>query len=114
MRNFVQDGDVLTLTPATDVPSGTGYQFGAALFGVAVRDVAANTPGEFKMEGVVAIAKASALAIAVGDRLFWNPAGATVDKTATGQLHVGIAVEAAANPSSAVKMLLEVAVPAGT
>lgn len=114
MKNFVQPGDVLTLTPTAAVASGVGYLFGAALFGVATNDVAANTPGEFITEGVVEIAKTSALAISVGDRLFWDAANKCVNKTTTAQQQVGIAVEAVANPSTTVKMLLESAVPAAT
>lgn len=114
MKNFVQEGDVLTLTPAAAVTSGTGYLFGAALFGVATNDVAAGTPGEFVTEGVVTIAKTSALAIAVGDRLFWDAANGVVNKTSAAQQQVGIAVAAAANPSASVAMKLEAALPAAT
>lgn len=106
MKNFVQEGDTLTLTPIADVASGVGYLFGASLFGVATNNVAANAPGEFLTEGVVEIAKTSALAISVGDRLYWDAANKVVNKTATAQQCVGIAVAAAANPSSTVLMKL--------
>lgn len=106
MKNFVQEGDTLTLTPTAEVASGVGYLFGASLFGVATNNVAANAPGEFLTEGVVEIAKTSALAISVGDRLYWDAANKVVNKTATAQQCVGIAVAAAANPSSTVLMKL--------
>lgn len=108
--NYIQDGKVLTLTPAAAVASGVGYLHGAALFGVAVADVAISTPGAFITEGVVEIGKTSALAIAVGDRLYWDATNKVVNKTATAQQHVGIAVEAAANPSATVKMKLVIGV----
>lgn len=114
MKNYVQPGNVLTLTPTAAVASGVGYLFGAALFGVATNDVAANAAGEFITEGVVEIAKTSALAISVGDRLFWDSANKCVNKTTTAQQQVGIAVAAASNPSATVKMLLESAVPVAT
>lgn len=114
MKNYVMSGDVLTLDPAATVASGTGHLFGAALFGVAVRDAVSGTASEFQTEGVVTIAKTSALAIAVGDRLFWDATNSVVNKTTTAQQQVGIAVEAAANPSATVKMLLESAVPVAT
>lgn len=114
MINYVQEGEVLTLTPAAAVPAGTGYLFGAALFGVAINPVVINTPGEFLCEGVVSIGKTSALAISVGDRLFWDPVNSVVNKTSVAQQCVGIAVEAAANPSSTVKMLLDCSVPLAT
>jgi predicted RecA/RadA family phage recombinase len=114
MKNFVQPGDILTLTPAADVASGVGYLFGAALFGVATNDVKSGVPGEFLTEGVVTIAKTSALAISVGDRLFWDATNKCVNKTLTAQQQVGIAVAAAANPSATVDMLLESSLPVAT
>lgn len=103
--NYIQEGDVLTLTPAAAVLSGVGYLFGV-LFGVAVKDVVISTPGEFATTGVWTIGKTSALAISVGDRVFWDSTNKVVNKTLTAQQCVGVAVEAAANPSSTVKIKL--------
>lgn len=106
MNNYIQDGDVLSLAPGAAVVSGVGYLFGTGLFGVAVADVANGVEGAFRTEGVIDIAKTSALAIAVGDRLYWDATNKVVNKTATAQQCVGIAVAAAANPSATVKMKL--------
>ena len=106
MKTFVQDGDMLTLTPSAAVAAGVGFLFGTSLFGVAVNDVAISTPGEFITEGVVTIAKTSALAISIGDRLFWDATNKVVNKTLTAQQCVGIAVADAANPSPTVTMKL--------
>lgn len=106
MKNFIQQGDVLTLTPAAAVASGVGYLFGTGLFGLATDDVVISTPGEFVTEGVVEIGKTSALAISIGDRLYWDATNKVVNKTATAQQCVGIAVADAANPSATVKMKL--------
>lgn len=106
MKNFIQPGDVLALAPGADVASGVGYLFGTSLFGVATDDVASGVVGSFAVRGVVEIGKTSALAIAVGDRLFWDASGKVVNKTTSAQQCVGIAVEAAANPSATVKMRL--------
>ena len=114
MKNYVQPGRTLTLTPAAAVASGVGYLFGVALFGVAEADVASGAAGEFITEGVVEIAKTSALAISVGDRLFWDATNKCVNKTSTAQQCVGIAVEAAVNPSSTVKMKLGSNLPVAT
>lgn len=114
MKTFVQPGEVLTLTPAAAVASGIGYLFGAALFGVATGDVVISTPGTFITQGVVTIGKTSALAIAVGDRLFWDPSGKVVNKTSSAQQQVGVAVEAADNPSATVKMKIMQALPVAT
>lgn len=110
ITNFVQDGHTLDLDPGATVPSGTGCLFGAALFGVAVVDAVSGTKSSFRVSGVVNIAKTSALAIAVGDRLYWDATNKVVNKTATAQQHVGIAVEAAGNPSPTVKMIMRTTV----
>lgn len=114
MKTYVQDGHTLDLAPGADVAAGTGYLFGAALFGIAITDAKNGVASAFRMDGVVTVAKTSALAIAVGDRLFWDAINKVVNKTTAAQQQVGIAVEAAANPSSTVKMLLESAVPVAT
>lgn len=104
MNNYIQRGERLDLTPAADVASGTGYLFGTSLFGVAAGDVASGEVGAFITEGVVDIAKTSALVISVGDRLFWDSTNSVVNKTTSAQQCVGIAVSAAANPSATVRM----------
>ncbi|MFZ2309602.1 MAG: DUF2190 family protein [Rhodoferax sp.] len=114
MKTYKQEGEVLTLTPAAAVASGIGYLFGAGLFGVAVNDTDISTAGEFITEGVVTIGKTSALAIAVGDRLFWDATNKVVNKTTTAQQCVGVAVEAAANPSSTVVMKIGQYLPVAT
>ena len=110
--NVKQEGETLTLAPAAAVLNGKGYLFGAALFGVALTDVAINTPGPFLTQGVVELPKTSALAIAVGDRVFWVPGTSAVDKTAAGQVNIGVAVSAAANPSATVLVKLGAVTPA--
>lgn len=106
MKNYIQDGSQVTLTPGAAVSAGVGYLFGTALFGVAVTDVAISTPGAFVLEGIVELAKTSALAISVGDRLYWDSTNKVVNKTTTAQQCVGIAVTAASNPSPTVQVLL--------
>lgn len=112
--NYVKEGDVLTLTPADDVDAGTGYLFGAALFGVALNNVASGTAGEFVTEGVWNLAKTSALAIGVGDRVYWDATNKVVNKTAASQECIGVAVSAAANPSAKVWVKLGQFVAEGT
>jgi len=73
---------------------------------VATNAVASGVPGEFLTEGVVDIAKTSALAISVGDRVYWDATNKVVNKTTTAQQCVGIAVAAAANPSASVLVKL--------
>lgn len=113
-KNFKQDGDTLTLTPAASVAAGTGNLFGTALFGVALTNVSSGTRGLFATKGVFELAKTSALAIAVGDRLYWDATNKVVNTTTTGQKCIGVAVSAAANPSSTVLVKLGLYVADGT
>lgn len=106
MQNYIQPGEVLSLTPAADVFSGQGYLFGTALFGVATVDVANGAIGAFRTEGHVLIAKTSALAITRGDLLYWDAANKVVNKTSAGQRCVGVATSNAINPSAFVEMKL--------
>ena len=114
MKNFIQAGEVLTLTPAADVASGVGYLFGQALFGVATGAVASGKAGEFITEGVVEIGKTSALAINVGERVYWDAANKVVNKTSVAQQCVGVAVESVGNPSATVKVKLVQLLPVAT
>lgn len=114
MKNFIQPGDTLTLTPAADVVAGGGHLFGAALFGIAVSAVASGTPGEFATQGVFELPKTSALAINVGDRVYWDPTAKVVNKTTASQECIGVAVSGAVNPSATVLVKLGVSVIEGT
>ena len=111
---FIQDGDLLTLTPGADVAAGVGYLFGAGLFGLSVGNAVNGSPAAFITKGVVTIGKTSALAISVGDRLFWDSTNKVVNKTTTAQQCVGVAVAAASNPSPTVQMKIGQYLPVAT
>ena len=106
MINYEREGDTLSLTPGANVAVGAGYLFGTTLFAVATSAVTSGVSGEFLTEGVVTIAKTSALAITAGDLLYWDATNSVVNKTTASQRAVGVAVADAANPSATVKMKL--------
>ncbi len=107
MRNYVQRGESIPATaPSGGVTAGVGVLLGAHLFGVAQTTAAEGVAFELQTEGVVDIAKTSALAIAAGDLLYWDATNKVVNKTASSQKLVGVAVAAAANPSATVRMKL--------
>ena len=106
MKNYVQKGDVITVpAPSGGVESGDGVLIGT-LFGVALSDAAATEPVPIQTTGVVELPKTSELAIAVGDRVFWIPADGAVNKTATSQVNIGVAVSVAGDPSPTVLVKL--------
>ena len=103
---YVQPGNQIDIiAPSGGVTVDVGVLIGN-LFGVAQTTAAATETASILTEGVVEIAKTSALAIAVGDLIYWDDTNKVVNKTASSQKLVGIAVEAAANPSATVKVKL--------
>lgn len=96
MKTFVQDGNTLNLAPSADVAPGAGHLFGPGLFGVALTAAQSGVASSFITEGVVVIAKTDSLAIAVGDRVFWDAANKCVNKTSAAQVCVGVCTKAVA------------------
>src|SRR5512147_1836507 len=113
-KTYIQPGHTLTVAaPTGGVLSGAGVLIGT-LFGIAQSDAPEAADVEILTKGVVEIGKTSALQIDVGDRLFWDATNKVVNKTATAQQQVGVAVAAAENPSATVKMLIRAALPVAT
>jgi predicted RecA/RadA family phage recombinase len=106
MKNFVQPGKSIDVAaPAGGVISGNIAVIGS-LIGVAAATVAQGEQVALSTEGVFEMAKVSALAIATGDKVYWDAAAKNVNKTSAGNTLVGIAVADAANPSATVKIKL--------
>jgi len=96
--NFIQPGQVLTLTaPAGGVTSGVGYLIGAR-FVVALQDAAEGAAFEGQCTGVWELPKTSAQAWTEGVEVYWNGNAATT--ASTDNTFIGHAAAAAANPSS--------------
>jgi predicted RecA/RadA family phage recombinase len=113
-KNYVQPGRLLTVpAPTGGAVSGAPVLIGS-LFGVAQHDAAEGADLEILTEEVVELPKATPLAIDLGDRLFWNTTDSVLDKTATAQLCVGVAVVAAASADTLVRVKLGAVTPAGT
>ena len=105
MKNYVSQGNFLTLAAPYDRLSGQGALVGS-IFGVAVSDVLNGANGVFATSGVFTLPKTSALACSVGDSLYWDNTAKEVNKTSSGNTLVGYAVSAAANPSATVNVKL--------
>lgn len=97
-KNFVQEGDVLTLPAPYDVVSGAGLKIGAAIFGVALNSALSGADVSFKRRGVFkGVAKATGAAWSRGDIIYWDDAAKVFTKTNTGNLRVGAAFADAAS-----------------
>lgn len=104
-KNFVQPGETLTLPAPATVASGAGVLIGG-IFGIAQGDAASGALVDINTQGVWELAKVSALAIAIGDVVYFDNATGLVNKTASGNTRIGLAVSAAANPSASVRVRL--------
>jgi len=105
MKNYMARGDVLDLTAPAAVLSGAGALVGS-IFGVAVIDIANGVIGPFQVCGIVNLPKTSALAIAVGDLVYWDNTAKEVNKTSSGNKLIGVATSVGANPSATVDVRL--------
>jgi predicted RecA/RadA family phage recombinase len=105
MKNYVQDGNILTVAAPAAVSSGDGVLVGA-IFGVAQTDADSGDDVPVAVIGVFDLPKTSALAISVGDPVYWDTGEKAVNKTAASNYLVGYATSAAANPSATVSVRL--------
>lgn len=79
---------------------GQGFLLGN-MFTVPEQDVASNSTGKpvaLRVRGVLQIAKAGSLAVAIGDALYWDDSGKVVNKTNTNK-EVGWAVSSTGSGS---------------
>lgn len=107
MQNFIQNGDVITVTaPAGGVTSGQGVLIGS-LFGVAAFDAAEGDPVEITTRGVFDLPKEATTVIAVGDRVAWDDTAGQIDAPDTGLYPVGVATVAAGNGVATVTVRLD-------
>ena len=104
-KNYVQKGENLTLAAPADVLSGAGVVVGS-IFGIAMGNALSGASVDLATTGVFTMAKVSALAIAVGDIVYFDNATKLVNKTSAGNTRIGLAVTAAANPSGTVQVRL--------
>ena len=99
MRNFVQPGNTITLTAPYAVASGDGLLVGS-IFGIAAGVAALGEPVETALVGIFDITKVGSQAWTVGARVYWDDTNKRCTTVATDNTLIGVAVAAAANPSS--------------
>lgn len=110
MKNYIQPGDVLDVTPAAEVLSGAGFLIGSGttgLIGVAIATIPANTIGSVRVSGVFELPKLGTDVVAVGAQLYWDDINKRLTLTATNNSFAGWAVEAAGNGVTTVKIRLK-------
>jgi predicted RecA/RadA family phage recombinase len=107
MKNSIQEKEPVTfIAPSGGVTSGTPVQIGQLLV-VPIADAAQGDKFAGITSGVISYAKTSAQAWTEGALVYWDATPGEFTTTATGNLLVGVAYEAAVNPSSTGKVLLD-------
>lgn len=97
MKNYINDGEVVTVpAPTGGVVSGQAVRVGV-MFGVAAKTAAETVPVAIHVMGVHVLPKATGVAWTVGARLFWDASNSNVSTVATGKLAIGVAESAAAS-----------------
>ncbi len=106
MKNYRQSGETLSVPAPFKVAAGEGVLIGA-LFGIAQHAAEAGEPLELVRRGVFSHAKTPAQLWSVGDKIYWHVTSKTMTTTESTNALVGLAVEAAANPSEIGVVLLD-------
>lgn len=107
MNNFVQEGDVVTLTaPSGGAVAGTGELIGS-LFVVPLFSAAEGAKFEGQVTGEVTHAKTSAQAWTEGAKIYWAAGSSVMTTTSAGNTLVGVAAAVANNPSATGKVRLD-------
>lgn len=106
MKNFIQNGIVISITaPAGGVTSGDGVLVGA-LFGIATTTAAAGESVEISTRGVFELPKTTATIVTVGAPVSWDDTDKRCDAPGVGRCPIGIVTEAAGNAVSSVRVRL--------
>lgn len=105
MRNFVQAGENITVTAAAIATSGAGVKVGN-LFGIASGDAGIGDRLDLVTAGVFEMPKVAADDITLGAAIYWRASDGLVTTTASGNTKIGVAVTAAGNPSSSIRVRL--------
>jgi predicted RecA/RadA family phage recombinase len=107
MRNFIQRGDMITVTaPAGGLASGQGVLVGN-LFGVAAKAAGEDESVEIATVGVYELPKLASAVIAAGARVAWDDTAKQVVLPGTGMVPIGIATVAAGNGVASIRVRLD-------
>jgi predicted RecA/RadA family phage recombinase len=90
MKNFVQSGDVITVTAPGTIASGDLVRIGN-LIGVAVGAAASGESVPIKTMGVFELPKVAGQQWGVGDLIYFDGAACTTDDTYTPLIGVAVA-----------------------
>ena len=107
MKNYIQEGRMITLAaPAGGVASGDGVVIGA-LFRVASKTAAAGETVSIATDGAFDLPKLASAVIAAGAKVSWDDTAKQVNTPGTARYPIGIAIEAAGDGATIVRVRLD-------
>jgi predicted RecA/RadA family phage recombinase len=106
MKNFVQPGNVITVTAPYTVASGQGVLVGA-LFGVAAYDAASGASVELSREGVFDVTAVTADTAAAGAKIYWDNTARKLTTTVASNTLVGAVTAAKTGADTTARVLLD-------
>ncbi|MCA1298508.1 DUF2190 family protein [Stappia indica] len=106
MKNFVQQGKFVTVTaPAGGLNAGDGVLVDH-LFGVAANSALEGEQVEIATDGVFDLDKDAGASLTAGAPIYWDDTAKVVTTTATANLRIGTALEAAALAAATGRILI--------
>ena len=105
MKNYISKGDCVTVIATETTVSGAGVLLGS-MFGVYGSSVPAGEPVAVHRIGEFELPKLAAQAWTVGQKVYWDDTNSRCTTVASGNVLVGFAAAAAANPSDTGVVLL--------
>lgn len=106
MKNFIQNGSIVTLIAPSNLISGQGVLVGA-IFGVATNDALQGAPVEAIRAGIFSLGAVTADTLATGDKVYWDNTAKRITKTATNNVLVGAAVASKSGTETSATVLLD-------
>jgi predicted RecA/RadA family phage recombinase len=103
MRNYVQPGDVVTLTAPSDCKSGDVINVGS-LIGIAATDAKTGQEVETALVGVFELPKAAGSALEPGALAYWTESPGSV--AGSGSTLLGVVIAHAASDATKVRVRL--------
>lgn len=105
LTTYKQVGELIDYTPGADVKAGA-IVVQVNLVGQVVTDIAANTKGALRVEGVITAPKLSTDVVAIGAVLYWDAGNSRCTTTASTHKIIGKAVSVAGNGATSVDVKL--------
>ena len=104
MKNWIQNGNTVTVVAPADVLSGAGLLVGT-LFGLALSNALSGADVEISTNGVVDLPKAADV-ITQGAKVYWDDTAKNVTTTSAGNTLIGCAIVDAAVGDGTVRVRL--------